>query len=100
MWKRVAFGSVLLSAAAASPPIARLFLRISPQRVVQCEVVYRHHQYANVRLEDGRLVSLESGDVGLPVACPPIGSMLSKARWKWRYSIAGTSERHLQSPDM
>jgi len=68
--------------------MARLLLKIGPQRVVHCEVVYRHHPYANVRLEGGRMLSLEPGDVGIPVSCPPVGSILSKARWEWRYSIA------------
>lgn len=86
-WKRIALGAVLLVAAVAAPPAARLLLKIPPQRVVHCEVVYRHHAYANVRLEGGRLISLEPGDVGLPVTCPPVGSILSKARGEWGYSI-------------
>jgi hypothetical protein len=86
-WTKVALGLLLLASAVAAPPMARLLLEIPPQRIVSCEVVYRHHPYANVQLEGGRLLSLEPGDVGMPVVCPPVSSLLSKQRWEWDYSI-------------
>jgi hypothetical protein len=63
--------------------------QIPPSPVVSCEVRYVHHTYANVRLGDGRLLSLNAFSIPEPGACLAPGTLVEKRRGEMRFRVNG-----------
>jgi len=82
-----------------APLVMTLCEQMQPSKVVRCEMRHSHQYYFELRMEDGRTVTLTSQELPGWRSCPNEGTLVEKRRgergWRINGSYVGEDQRTL-----